>query len=127
MAHFLPDWLQELGAVAGLGITAFTFLDRFARGRPRLSIKVSEEGRWIRLSNDAPYDIAIQRWSVHPAVYGVAEKATFESANRAAAGPSFQLIMEPRSERLFPLTLQHRGEEPLDRVHKRALIVLHWR
>ena len=109
MAHFLPDWLQELGAVAGLAVAAFTIFDRFARGRPRLSIIVSKDGRWLRFSNDAAHDIAIVKWSVHPAVYAVAEKETVESAARAAAGRSFQLTMGPKSERLFPLTLQFRG------------------
>jgi hypothetical protein len=113
--------------MAGLAVAAFTIFDRFARGRPRLSVIVSKDERSLRVSNDAVHDIAILNWSVHPPTYAVAETATVSAAARAAAGRSFQLMMGPKSERLFPLTLQFRKDEPLDRVHKWALVVLHWR
>jgi hypothetical protein len=127
MPAFLPEWLQEIGAAAGLGITAFTILDRMARGRPQISIFVSEEERSVRLFNVAPYDIAIVRWSVFPKVYAVAEGATFEAATRAAAGDHFEVMMTPKTERKFPLTLDTRTGVPLDRTHKWAIIALHWR
>ena len=127
MTQFLPDWLQELGAIAGLAITAFTIVDRMARGRPRISIFVSENERSVRLSNEAPYDIAILRWSVFPKVYAVAEAETLEAAARAAAGRVFHMMMKPNTVRTFPLTLQNRAGEPLDRAHKWVMIVLRWR
>jgi hypothetical protein len=95
MPAFLPEWLQEAGAMAGLGVAAFTIVDRMARGRPRISIFVSEEERSVRLFNEAPYDIAIVRWRVLPKVYAVAEVGTFEAATRAAAGDHFQLLISP--------------------------------
>ena len=84
--HILPNWLQEVGAIAGLGVAAFTIFDRFARGRPRLSIFVAEDGRSIRVSNDATHDIAVLNWWVYPSVYAVAEVASDQAATRAAAG-----------------------------------------
>jgi hypothetical protein len=127
LPRILPEWLQEIGAAAGLATAAFTIFDRWARGRPRISIFVSEDDRSVRVSNDAPYVIAILKWSVIPKVYAVAEAATLNAATRAAAGDSFQTMMESKTECAFPLTLNRRAGEPLDRVHKWALIALHWR
>src|SRR5258708_1282620 len=95
----LPNWLQELGAMAGLAVAAFTIFDRFARGRPRLSVFVAEDQRSIRVSNDAAHDIAVLNWSVYPPAYAVAEIASHQAAVRATAGRSFQLMMKPKSER----------------------------
>jgi hypothetical protein len=113
--------------MAGLAVAAFTIFDRFARGRPRISVFVAEDERSIRVSNDAAYDIALLKWSVHPRVYSVAEEATVGSTARAAAGRSFQLMMKPKTEREFPLQLQYLNEKPRDQAHKRALIALRWR
>jgi hypothetical protein len=125
--RILPDWLQELGAVAGLAVAAFTIFDRFARGRPRLSVFVSDDQRSIRVSNDAAHDIAVLNWSVYPPVYAVAEIESHQAATRSAAGRSFRLMMKPKSEREFPLIMHYQKDKPLDRAHRRALIVLHWR
>jgi hypothetical protein len=113
--------------MAGLAVAAFTIVDRLARGRPRLSVIAAKDKRDLRISNDASYHIAILNWSVHPAVDAVAEGATVGATTRAAAGRSFKLMMAPHTERSFPLTLLFQNDKPLDRAHKWALVVLHWR
>jgi hypothetical protein len=62
----LPDWLVQIGSLAGLLAFVVGFYDRRVRGRPYVSLKKEQSGSNVVCKNFSQDDIIIRKISSFP-------------------------------------------------------------
>jgi hypothetical protein len=68
----LPTWVIQIGSLAGLGMFAFTLVDRFFSGRPIVSIRpAGVDTRDFYCLNPSKHDILIRKVWLYPAWVGL--------------------------------------------------------
>ena len=114
MGQGLPSWLIQIGSLAGLGLLAFTIVDRVFSGRPIPSIrKTGYNTRDSYLRNPSQHDIWVRKVWIYPGWAGVARDSSHESIIRVVISETFSFFIEPNGSRELPLVF--RKGELLDR------------
>jgi hypothetical protein len=123
----LPDWLIQIGSLAGLGTLIFTIIDRLFSGRPIISIRpAGYNTRDIVCYNPSKHDILIRKIVARPTWVGVAQGQSPQQV--AAMGEAFSIYLAPDTFRDFPLVF--RKGELMDRectVFAPFMIWVSWR
>jgi hypothetical protein len=106
----IPNWLVQLGSLAGLFTFCFTFIDRLLSGRPFPTIrKTGWSMRDVHLKNLSSGDVWVRKISTFPSWCRVARDSSVDGIARAAAGQSFAVVLRPEAEIGFPIVFR-RGE-----------------
>lgn len=124
--------IKTLGSIVGLLSGAFLILDRMARGRPIASLTILMDGARkvpsVRISNIAPYDIAITGIKVSPPTYFLTEEAEIRGSLRGAVGRSVHFMLksgESRELKIAPLF--DTGGLPLEITRHSVTFYIYWR
>jgi hypothetical protein len=125
--YFLPAWLREIGAIAGLLTLTVGTVDRFFSGRLRCSISIGEHGATLLLSNPSRVDATMIGWRVIPKIYGVARTSSVRAIANAVREEQFSATV--RAEDDFRLILIGRQLDgvPHEDVSRRGAIIVYWR
>lgn len=120
--------ITEFGALVGIATAAFVLLDRFAFGRPIISLRKADHGRDLHCINSSKHDLLITSIRAWPAWARPAHSDSLDGIVSAAAGMGFVAVLAPGAERGFPLVIA-RGEL-LDEDRKDLapfVIAVNWR
>jgi hypothetical protein len=125
--YFLPAWLREIGAIAGLLTLTIGTIDRLFSGRLLCSISIGEHGATLLLSNPSRVDATIIGWRVVPKIYGVARTSSVRAIAYAVTEEQFSVAVRAGDD--FPLILIGRQLDgvPHADVNRRGIIIIYWR
>jgi hypothetical protein len=119
---------KSIGSLVGLATGAFVLYDRFVRGRPVVSLMVSNQplrdARLLAITNPGDTYIVIRHVVVKPKVYGVAKSATARSLARASKGRPFSRQIAPHETVELPFVTLPAGQCADLRCVR---IAVHWR
>lgn len=123
----MPEWLREIGSIAGLFSLAIVLVDRFLKDRPTCSISMGDYGPELAVLNSSNVDVSIIGWSVQPSAYGVAKNDQLNAVMRGAARHQFAATVKAGSEERFVLITQSVNGVKQTEIHRRGLVLLYWR
>jgi hypothetical protein len=125
----LPNWLIQLGSLAGLGTLALTIIGWLFSERPVLSIRPGTGARrTVYCFNPSKHDILIRKISVWPRGVLVASGTSVNEIARAAANQTFAAFLKQGES--LDLPLMFRNGELVDdgsRALAPFLICMSWR
>jgi hypothetical protein len=105
----LPQWLVQIGSLAGLGTLAFTLVDRIFSARPMVSVRPWSQTRDIYCFNPSKEDLLIRSIRVYPRSIIVAKGDTPREMAAALAGETFSIFLKPQTASYCPLVVK-KGE-----------------
>jgi hypothetical protein len=101
----LPNWLLQLGSLAGLLTLLFTIIDRLFTGRPMMFIRpAGYNTRDFICFNPSKFDILVKKIKTYPRFVGIAEGQS--PSQIAGMGEEFSIFLSPETERTFPLVFR---------------------
>ncbi len=126
--YFLPSWLREIGAIAGLVTLTVGTIDRLFSGRLQCSISIGEHGTaTLLLSNPSRVDVTMIGWRVIPKIYGVARTSSVRGISNAVVEEQFSVTVGAEDScRLILIGRQFDGVPHAD-VDRKGVIIIYWR
>ena len=123
------ETLKTLGAFVGLALGLFTLFDRLWGSRPLLSLGVDHitKRSILTVTNSTTQHIAIVGFSVLPKIYSLAQAPTVRATLDAAAGDTFQRLINPSGEAQFPLVILVKDGRNRDLEARCAVLFMWWR
>ncbi len=106
----IPNWLLQVGSLAGLAALLFGLFDRFIMGRPITTIrKTGHHTRDIYCFNASRHDVVIKKiWGFPKWIRISLNQGRYQIAHSMTGG-TFSAALEPNGEKSFPLMIS-RGE-----------------
>jgi hypothetical protein len=125
--YFLPSWLREIGAIAGLITLTVGTIDRLFSGRLHCSISIGEHGATLLLSNPSRVDVTMIGWRVMPKIYGVARTSSVRAIAYAVTEEQFSATVKAGDNLRLILIGRQLDGVPHGDVKRRGAIIIYWR
>jgi hypothetical protein len=122
--------IKAIGSYIGLLTGIFVFYDRFAKGRPVVSITIAQEGTRpsprIRITNTSPYDIAIHDITTQSTAYLLAEDEGAERNLRASFGMRPYFMLKPNESKEVRMVPRFENGVPVEIMGDQRIIFWVW-
>ena len=127
----LFEAVKTVGAVLAIPTAILFFFDRFASGRPLVSITIKDRplkgSRFLTIKNVGRTDIAVRSVTVRPAIYGTAKGNSPKEIYHVAIGERFRSLIGPGELAELQLIAINQGQSYHEDFDHRIVITVHWR
>jgi hypothetical protein len=102
----IPNWLLQIGSLAGLAALLFGLFDRFVTGRPITTIrKTGYHTREIYCFNASRHDVVIRKIWGFPKWVRISRSENKYAIAHSMTGGTFSTVLLPNSDKSFPLMI----------------------
>jgi hypothetical protein len=127
--HWLPQWLLDIGSIAGLASLIFFIVDRLLKGRPSFAVSVEPHGhRFITIITHPGSEVTLYRFRSAAGVYVLSKDGEIRNILRATDGrPFIATLSASTTSRFLLIAQQAKDGSPAAHQHRWTPICISWR